>query len=132
MQRILGTLLFVSLVAFVGCSKPGPTTPALAPVKGKVNLDGKAMGGGEIRFGVAGQPVKTLPIKDGTFEGQVFAGQNVIEVLWEKDGPPHPMDPNQRMKINTVAPKYSGPNSPLNKTIDASGASDLKFDVTTK
>lgn len=131
MIRVCGMVLFAVLVgSIVGCSATPNTAPSLAPVKGKVNLDGKAMDGGEVRFGVAGFPVKSLVIKDGAFEGAVFAGSNTIEVIWEKDGPPHPMDPKVRIKVNTVSEKFSGPASALNKTIDAQGATDLKFDVT--
>lgn len=87
------------------------------------------MGGGEIRFTVPEQPTKALPVKDGAFSGEVFVGKNHVDVVWDLDGPPNPMDPNTRIKVNKVAPGYSGPRSPLGADVDAKGANDLKFDV---
>lgn len=125
--------LFVVLLGVLGgCSSKPTDTAQLAPVNGTVTLDGKAMDGGVIRFSIPGRPVKSLEIKNGSFEGKAYAGKNHVEVLWEKDGPPHDMDPNIRLKVNTISPAFSGPNSKLSADIEPSGSSDLKFAVTTK
>ena len=119
----------VSVLLVTGCDdshKP----PSLVKVSGKVTLDGQPMSGGEVRFNVAGEPVKSLPVNDGAFAGEIYVGQSTVEVIWEVDGPPHPMDPTQRIKVNSVDPKFSGPNSPFKKEIPAGGATDLSFEVT--
>lgn len=131
MNRLIGLVSFLFLAGcVVGCSSRGPAAPSLAKVSGKVNLDGKPMSEGEIRFSIAGQPPKTLPIKDGAFTGEVHAGKNRVEVSQEKDGPPHPMDPKQRLKVNVVSDRFWGGNSTLSIDVDAKGSSDLKFEVT--
>lgn len=124
-------LVFGVCVWFLaGCSGGGGGKgPATAKVGGTVNLDGKPMAGGEVRFNVAGQPVKSLEVKDGTFAGEVFTGKNRVDVVWDKDGPPNPMNPSERIKVNAVSDQYSGPNSPFNVEIGAGGDTSLKFDV---
>src|SRR5207244_4270468 len=100
--------------------------PPLAKVSGTVTLDGKAMQGGEVRFNSTGYPAKVLEIKDGAFSGEVYSGKNRVEVVWDKDGPPVQMDPNQPptpTKINAVDPIFSGPTSPFTPEIPKTGAS---------
>jgi hypothetical protein len=113
-----------------GCKDSSATTPSLVPVKGTVTLDGKPMAGGEVRFTAPGQTLRTVEIKDGAFSGQAYPGKNRVDVVWDQDGPPNPMDPSSRIKVNTVAPQFSGPNSKLSADIGSSGAPDLKFEVT--
>jgi len=117
---------------FVGCGQDAAKAPTPVKVSGTVKMDGKAMGGGEVRFALPGQPPKAMPINAGTFAGEAFVGKNNVTVVWEKDGPPHPMDPTARLKVNVVAGKFSGPESPLNAEVGESGASDLKFEVTSE
>jgi hypothetical protein len=42
------------------------------------------------------------------------------------------MDPNTKIRVNTINPKFAGADSPLSADIGKDGAKDLKFDVTTK
>jgi len=131
MKRLARSLLFLSVVCIVaGCGKPNAPPPT-AKVSGTVNLDGKPMQGGEIRFELAGYGPKNLEITNGTFSGDVFVGKNRVDVVWDKDMP-NPMDPKGPPVKggNAVDPKFLGPNSPLNAEIPAGGKSDLKFDVT--
>jgi hypothetical protein len=132
MKRLIGVCLIVALQwCVVGCDGDKKTkAPDLAKVSGTVNLDGKAMEGGEVRFSVPGQPPKSIEIKNGTFSGEVFIGKNSVEVVWDVDGPPNPMDPTQKLKVNKVATTFSGPNTTLSADITKEGKSDLKFDVT--
>jgi hypothetical protein len=123
-------LLVCALGVLAGCSDGTVPPPAKAPVSGTVTLDGQPMGGGEVRFNLVGQPVLTLPVQNGSFSGEVFVGDNRVEVLWEKEGPPHPMDPSQKLMVNTVDPKFSGPQSPFQEKIPAEGATGLTFAVT--
>jgi hypothetical protein len=133
MARLTGMVSFLLVTSvLVGCSGNQGNTPPLAPVSGKVTLDGKPMGGGEVRFSVPGQPVKVLEVKDGAFAGEVFTGKNGVEVVWEVDGGPNPMDPSTKLKVNKVDAKYLGPNSPFSEDIGKEGKSDLHFKVTSK
>jgi len=133
MRHLACVFLFCSVAwLLAGCKKNTGNATKMAPVKGTVNLDGKAMAGGEVRFSIAGQAPKILEVKDGTFSGEAYVGKNHVEVVWEKDGPPHPMDPNTRLKVNAIAPRFSGPESPFKPDIPAGGSSDLKFDVTSR
>jgi hypothetical protein len=113
-----------------GCAEKGPVPPPLAKVAGTVTLDGKAMEGGEVRFNVIGQPPVALAVQGGTFAGEAYVGQNQIDVVWDKDGPPHPMDPTIRIKENVISTAFQGPSSPLKAEVTAAGVSDLKFAVT--
>jgi hypothetical protein len=113
-----------------GCKDSSSTAPGLVSVKGTVTLDGKPMAGGEVRFTAPGQSLRTVEIKDGAFSGQAYPGKNRVDVVWDQDGPPNPMDPSSRIKVNTVAPQFWGPNSKLSADVGTSGATDLKFDVT--
>lgn len=125
-------LLCLSLALFLsGCAGDGGqnAAPPLAKVKGTVTLDGKPMAGGEVRFNLAGQVPKILPVKDGTFAGEVFSGKNRVDVVWEKPGQPNPMKPDERIPVNVVSDKYSGINTPFNPDIPPSGSNDLKFEV---
>jgi hypothetical protein len=121
----------VSAALLAGCGQEaGPKGPAKAKVSGTVNLDKRPMAGGEVRFNLAGQPVQVIEVKEGAFSGEAFVGQNQIDVVLEKDGPPHPMDPTQKIKVNTVDPKFSGAESPFKEDIPAAGKSDIKLEVT--
>lgn len=129
-MRSLVGLSFLVLVIFMGCNNSGPATAARTQVSGTVLLDGKPMNGGEVRFNLTGQPAQVIEVHEGAFSGEVFVGTNRIDVLWEKDGPPHPMEPNEFLKVNVVSGNFSGPNSPFQHEIGESGANDLKFEVT--
>lgn len=123
----------IALAAILGCPRSdGVAPPAAAKVNGNIKLDGKPMPGGEVRFSVSGFPPKTLQVTDGAFSGEVFSGKNQIDASYEKEGAPHPMDPKTKLKVNVVSPKYSGPNSPLNKDLAAGDNPPLSFEVTSK
>lgn len=130
MRRIAFMLAGLCCVSLVGCSGGGAAVPKKAQVSGSVTLDGKPMAEGQVRFNVTGQAPIDVPVKDGAFSGEAFTGENRIDVLWEKEGPPHPMDPNQRIIVNVVDARFSGPESPFKKTIAADGAQNLSFQVT--
>jgi hypothetical protein len=133
MNRLVSSLLLLAFACLpLGCDKSGTNKgPALAKVSGKVTLDGKPMNGGEVRFYLENQPAKSLEIKDGAFSGEVYVGKNRVDVVWDKDGPPNPMMPDgPPVKVNAVAPQFSGVNSPFNVDVPAAGVQDLKFEVT--
>ena len=117
MLRLTGVVLFL-LVASVlaGCSSNSNAPPPLAQVSGKVTLDGEPMAGGEVRFSITGFPPKVLEVKNGAFSGEVFTGKNRVEVVWDVDGGPHPMEPEKTIKTNKIAAKFSGPNTPQRRS----------------
>jgi hypothetical protein len=125
MHRFVCVGFFFIVVSWtVGCTAKNDPAPPTAKVNGTVSQDGKAMPTGEIRFTVAGQPAKTMEIKDGAFSGEAFVGKNNVDVVLEKDGPPSTTDPTTKTKINAVAPK-----APLTVDVAKGGASELKFEV---
>jgi len=133
MYRFTLLVCFVGL-AFVwnsGCDS-GLKRPPIVQIKGTVNLDGKPMTQGEIRFEVAGEPGHELQVKDGAFSGEANIGKNRVEVKMYKEGPPLSTDPEKKpTKINVIPAQYNS-QTKLSAEITSSGASDLKFDVTSK
>ena len=111
-----------------GNAPPPPT----AKVNGTVKMNGKPMPAGEVRFAIPGQPAKSMDIKDGAFTGEAFVGDNHVDVVWDKDGPAHPMDPSQKIKVNVVADMYSGPGTTLRAKVTESGAARITFEVQSK
>jgi len=131
----MNRLACVLAIAFVtwcvtGCKDGSSSTASTVKVSGTVNLDNKPMEGGEIRFSIPGQPPKTIEIKGGAFSGEAYVGKNLVQIVWEKEGPPNPMDPTSKIMVNSVAPQFAAPDSPLSAEIGKDGAKDLKFDVT--
>ena len=112
MNRVACTLFLLLLCIAVGCSSNEARGPKVVTVSGAVKMDGKPMEGGTIRFSLPGQPAKSTEIKNGNFSGEAYVGKNVVEVLWEKEGAPNPMDPKgPRIPVNVVADRYFGPKS---------------------
>ena len=126
----LSAVVFLGACLLAGCSDARQAPPSLAKVRGTVTLDGKPMVGGEVRFTASGQPPKALEIKDGNFAGDVHVGKNHVDVVWDKDGPPNPMDPKAPpIKVNAVSNAFSGPNSQLSADVDKGGNASLAFEV---
>lgn len=130
MKRFACVLMLLSAALLAGCPERGPAAPPVAKVSGTVLLDGKPMEDGRVVFNAPGRPGKSLDVKAGAFEGEVFTGPNQVDVIRENDERPHPMDPAKKVKVNTVDSQFSGPNTPFKPEVTASGATDLKFEVT--
>lgn len=77
MNRLLGSLLLLSLVTVVGCQG---NKPKYANVKGKVTYNGKPIDKGQITFTVKGQLPMILQIHDGSYSGQAMIGENNVSV----------------------------------------------------
>ncbi len=131
MKRLSWLCLAICIVGVVvGCKPPRPKAPSTAAVKGTVTLDGAPMGGGHVRFNVAGQGPMSCEVKDGAFSGEAYIGKNRVDVTWDKEGEPVPGMPDVKMTVNAVAAEFSGPGSPFNFDVPASGKSDFKLAVT--
>jgi hypothetical protein len=130
-HRLIVCSISLVLVSSLGCGGgDDQKLPPLAKVSGNVSLDGAPMPQGQVRFVLEGQPGRTVEVKDGAFTGEAFTGKNRVEVVSEKDGPPHPMEQGKFLKVNVVDAKYSGMSSQLTADVPASGATGLKFEVT--
>jgi len=123
---------FICLALTCSCTPQNAPPPPTAKVSGTVTLDGQPMDRGDIRFVVPSQAPKVMQIRSGAFSGDAFIGKNKVEVVKEEDGPPSTTDPKILTKINLVATEFSGPSTKLSAEVTASGASDLKFAVTSK
>ena len=123
--------LGLAYLCCVGCESERKSAPTAA-VKGTVRLDGEPMKSGEITFSVPGEPVRVLPITNGTFSGEAFQGKNRVEVNLFTKGPPIENDPsNEPTRINTVAPEFNN-NTGLSADVTAGGANDFTIEVTSK
>jgi hypothetical protein len=90
------------------------------------------MKSGDIEFEAIAQPAKLLPIENGVFSGEVFTGKNTVRFHMYKEGPPASTDPEKKpQKMEALPPQY---NIKSSQTFDVpeGGASDLKFEVTSK
>jgi len=131
MPRIVcAASLLLVMTWLCGCTPRNDPAPATTTVKGTVKLDGKPMADGSISFEVTGQPPQEFEIKAGSYSGDAFVGANKVHVTKMKEGPPSTTDPTTKTTINTVADKFSGPNTTLKAEVMKSGANDFNFDVT--
>ena len=126
----LGSVL--ALVANFGCGSGQPAAAPTAPVKGTVHMDGKPLPAGEIHFSMTGVPPRVLEIKNGAFSGEAPVGKNLVEVFVYVEGPPSKKYGGTPTKTNIVPDRYWGQDSTLSATVDASGNSELKFDIKSK
>jgi hypothetical protein len=133
-MRILGLFVCIGIVvAFSsGCTPAVPPPPPVATVKGTVQLDGKPMKSGEIDFVATAQPAKTMKIEDGVFSGEAFAGKNTVLIHLYVEGDIISTDPDKKRSVKESLPAKYNEQSTLSADVPATGASDLKFDVTSK
>jgi hypothetical protein len=119
--------LFVSLLVIAGCGKTGPQ---VAPVHGRVTLDGKPLAGADIMFQPVGseRPSTGRTDADGQYQlmykrGQPggMVGQHRVRI-WVS----HEVVPNPPI----IAKKFDT-ESTLNREVK-SGDNEFDFDVTTE
>jgi hypothetical protein len=79
-----------------------------------------------------GIPSSNIKIVDGAFSGSAPIGKNHVEILIYKDGPALKTDPGKPTKQNTTLPKYSGPTTTLEATVNATDANEFTFNITSK
>lgn len=127
----LGFLMF-AIVTGLGCRDSRPSAPATTAVKGKVTLDRKPMATGEVRFAVPGFPPATFAVKDGAFSGEASVGQNKVDVVLMKDMGFTTTVPKTPIQVNTVADRFSGPNTTLTADVKKGEANEFTFDVSSK
>lgn len=75
-----------------------------------------------------------LQIKGGKFEGNVNVGENSVQIRAYKVGEPIMMDGKpfgDPIKVNYIDEKFND-KSELKAKVEATGAKDLKFEVTSK
>lgn len=115
-----------------GCGPVQQRTAPVANVKGTVHIDRKPISTGEIHFGMTGVPPRVLEIKDGVFSGEAPIGKNQVEVFIYALGRPSAKYGGASAKINTTPERYWGANTTLSASVNASGANEFKFDITSK
>lgn len=130
--RICAVCFFCFLVLVAsGCnSAPKGGAPA-AKVKGVANIDTKPIATGEVHFSVPEFPPRVIEIKDGKFEGEAPVGKNKVEVFIYKETKSEKYG-GTPAKSNTVPEKYWGADTMLSATVEAGGANEFKFDITSK
>lgn len=129
MYRALLLCLAVTLAALAGCTARADKPPASGPVKGTIKLDGKPMPTGAILFEVSGQPPRTLTVTDGAYSGEVLQGDNKVQIMMYKDGPPLTTDPEKKPTKMNVLPARFNYQSKLTAKVEAAGANEFSFDV---
>jgi len=133
-MRLLGLCVCIGIIIALnsGCSPAVPKPPPFAKVKGTVKLDGAPMMSGDIEFEISAQPPKLLKIENGVFSGEVFAGKNTVRMHMYKEGPPASTDPDKKpMMIEALPPEYNSAST-ITYDVPEGGASDLKFEATSK
>jgi hypothetical protein len=132
--EFLLTLMLASLCA--GC---GPKRPPMAPVRGKVLLDGRPLNTGNVgTIPTAGRGAHGDIQADGTFElytyskrdGALIGKHKVGIVAYDSTAPKGPESPYGKL---LVPKRYTNPES-SGFTIDVqpSGNDDVVFEMTTK
>lgn len=127
-----GAIAFLVLVG--GCNSE-PPPPQVYPVKGTVNLNGKPMAEGQIAFvNTEGPGREVVPVRNGTFNGEVSSGTRRIEIFAyreERQGVEMYGDQAPIAKINYVDPKFNT-QSTLMESVNTQSANEYKFDVTSR
>jgi hypothetical protein len=133
-MRLLGLCVCMGIVVALtsGCTPVVPKPPPLATVKGTVKLDGQPMKSGDIEFEVSAQPPMLFKIENGVFSGEVFSGKNKVRLHMYKEGPPASTDPDKKPTKAEALPPQFNTKSGLTYDVPEGGASDLKFDATSK
>jgi hypothetical protein len=127
----LGCVL-LSVVTSIGCPSPRNGLPPSAKVKGTITIDDRPLSTGEIHFVLTGAPPSVLPIKEGAYSGEAPIGKNKVEVFHYVDGRPSEKDRGTMTKANTIPPKYWGHGTALEAAVEATGANEFKFAITSK
>jgi hypothetical protein len=129
---LAGSFLSV-LLGCAGCSSSDRKGAApAAKVTGSVALDGKPLPDGELHFSVPGYAPRVLEIKDGKYEGEAPVGKNEVQLFIFTEGPPVARYGGRRIKTNVAPAKYWGPKTALAATVNADGANDFRFDLTSR
>jgi hypothetical protein len=130
----LSRLFCVGLIglASLGCGPGNLEDRPKGDVSGSVTLDEKPMPEGEISFSLPKEGPNVMEIKAGAFSGTALVGKNKVEIRAFKPGPALSTDPGGApTKVNYIPAKYNH-KSTLEADVPATGASDLKFAVTSK
>ena len=121
------------LAVLAGCGSPKPPGgPETAKVKGVATIDGRPISAGELHFVLAGAPPKVVEIKDGAFAGEATVGANKVEAFIYAETKEAEKYGGARSKVNTVPPKYWGPNTALSAEVTPAGPNEFKFAITSK
>lgn len=134
-QMFVGGALLLGLLAIAGCGPTSQKDIPTVPVRGTVTLDGQPMADGEIVFTTVAEGYRaSLPVKNGSFEGQVAPGDRNVEIYAYKEVPGNTemYGPNaEPSRENYIDPQYNT-NSQMRANVMTEGTAELKFDVKSK
>lgn len=133
-MKYLGLFPLVALiVVLTGCGDAtGKKKLAEVQVSGKVTIDKQPLADGELMLVQDGTYPLIIEIKNGSFSGKAYAGNNRVEIRAYKAGPPMSTDPEKKpTKVNYIPTRYNDQSKTM-KDIPAGGATDLVFEVTAR
>lgn len=127
--RLLSLLAALLIVPMFGC---GTAPPPVYPVHGKVSLDGKPLGEGEVYFKTIETGVlERFEVKNGEFSGLAQPGDRRVEVYAFKVRKGDFGGMKGEVQENLVAPQYST-ESKLHAMVTPEGPNEYTFDVKRK
>lgn len=120
-----------ALIAVSGCK---PSVEPTYPVRGSVTFDGTPIADGQIYWmdQVTAVLDVALPIRNGKYQGFAREGTWRVEIHAYRDGgtqSPMPEMPPEPVRIDYIPAKY-GSESELTASIQADGANEFHFDLT--
>lgn len=129
--------LLVFIMPVIGCMRTGRQEPLRYPVSGTVTLDGKPLPEGTVFFmTVSLGIIERVPIKDGTFSGEVTAGERRIEFSVIKDVPYSglaiPGFPTPATVPGETLPAAFNADSSYTATVNPAGPNEFDFELKSK
>jgi hypothetical protein len=126
----------VLAIGLTGCGKS--SGPELAPVSGRVTLDGQPMYGARLRFqpeAGGGSPSSGTTDQDGQYELSYKRGQKGAQIGWHKvriDSAAELPGPNGKpVRPPTLPPRYNV-QSELRKEVKSDEENEFNFELTSQ
>jgi hypothetical protein len=128
MIRRLRSIALLAAAVLVGCDRAD--APRIAPVKGKVTLDGVPLATGEIKFGDgAGEVPLILAIKDGAFQGTALVGAQRVEIYSYTEPVGGSKGGGFDVSRQNVIPNQYNAASTLTSEVSETGPNEFNFDL---
>jgi hypothetical protein len=129
MFRALAPGVLALILAGSGCG------PGEVAVSGTVTLDGAPLAEGHIAFrplpALATSEASVGPIKDGKYQLTARPGQNRVEIIATRVVPGQKDSFGNPLRVSIIPAKYNV-QSELTRELQATGGSELNFDLTSR